>query len=83
MLRCAENDTTSSFQQFKGKICVQKEVLQSFTGVSLSIGDCRILRLLCIILQLYFKEVWLFFIPMNQTWMRYVKRNYSQKCVIL
>ena len=53
--------------------------------VSLSIGDWRILHLLRIILQLNFNEVWLFFIQTNQTWIRYVtlKRNYSQKCVIL
>ena len=53
--------------------------------VSLSIGDRRILHLLRIILQLNFNEVWLFFIQTNQTWIRYVtlKRNYSQKCVIL
>ena len=53
--------------------------------VSLSIGDQRILHLLRIILQLNFNEVWLFFIQTNQTWIRYVtlKRNYSQKCVIL
>ena len=53
--------------------------------VSLSIGDRRILHLLRIILQLNFNDVWLFFIQTNQTWIRYVtlKRNYSQKCVIL
>ena len=53
--------------------------------VSLSIGDWRILHLLRIILQLNFNEVRLFFIQTNQTWIRYVtlKRNYSQKCVIL
>ena len=53
------------------------------TGVSLSIGDRRILRLLRIILRKNFDEVWLFFIQTNQTWIRYLKRNYSQKCVIL
>ena len=30
-----------------------------------------------------FNEVWLSFIQMNLIWIRYVKRNYSQKCVIL
>ena len=54
-------------------------------GVSLSIGDRRILRLLSIILRLNFNEVWPFFIQVNKLWIRYVnvKRHYSQKCIIL
>ena len=47
--------------KFKRKISVQKEVIHSFTGVSSSIGDWRILCILRIILQLNFDEVWLFF----------------------
>ena len=51
----------------------------------ISIGDRRIVRLLHIILWLNFNEVWPFFIQTNQTWICYanVKRNYSQKCVLL
>ena len=41
-------------------------------GISLSIGDWRILRLLLIILRFNFNEVWLFFIQTNQTWISYV-----------
>ena len=31
----------------------------------------------------YFWNFTLFFVQTNQTWICYVKRNYSQKCVIL
>ena len=88
MLRCAENDTPSSFQQFSwslsAKFLFRKRYFIVFQGVSISIGNWRILCVLCIILQLNFDEVWLFFYSHESDMdICYVKRNYSQKCIML
>ena len=55
---------------------------RKITGVSLSIEDRRILRLLGIILRLNFYEVLLFYSDKSD-WIRYEKRNYLIIIIII